>query len=123
MSTFGVFASGFGAAIVLSVIVGMFVDEGRHSLRVIGGYLLAAVAAPLIAVAFLLTRFGVFGSTRLDPRSLATFSRMKHEGGGRALVMAYSANLGVIFIRGVRDNTPQQKIRVRDFDEQVEDHG
>ncbi len=99
--------AGAGVTLGVSAVCAMFTDDGREALGTIGGAVVAAAAGPMCAIA---------GGIRLNPRSLAAFAQLHHRGGGKAFVLHYSPRLGVIFLRGLRDNEPKPPpptVRVR----------
>lgn len=100
---------GAGAVFVIGVVVAAVMD--REVLRVVAGFLVAVLVAPVAGLAWLLQRTGV-GAHRLDGESLGRFARMRRKGGGQAFVLFYGRR-GWVSVRGLRDNEPVPPVRVR----------
>lgn len=115
MSALGWVGVGAGTVWLIGLIVACIVE--RENAEMMLGFILAVLVGPVLALAELLRRLGLFGAVPLDPRALEQFARMKHRGGGRALALHYSPRLGVIFVRGMRENEAVPPIRVRSFAE------
>lgn len=109
--------SGLGVLWAGSLVVALAVEEGREALAHLFGALVAILAMPVLVLADGLRRAGLVGGVRIDPRTLGRFANLKHKGGGHVVALSYSPRLGVLFVRGLRDNTPADpppRVRVRD---------